>query len=827
MVRIKKLELQGFKSFVKRTVIEFPTNFSLICGPNGSGKSNILDAICFVLGRTSAKSMRAERLAQLIYNGPRPAEYAKVSLVLDNSDKIFPLPDEEIVVSRTINRKGISIYKLNGNTVTREKIVEVLRAGGINPDGHNIVLQGDITNIIEMSPLERRGIIDEISGIAEFDEKKEKAQRELSLVEERLKEATIKLNERFATLKKLEKEKDAALEYEKLTKELDIVRASISKIRLREAESAMQRLQGAIEEKEATNKEGEEELKKLDKTIEEIESEVLESTQQLIERKEEIENVKLIEQLRAEISRKKDRIEFIKADIERISQLKEKLSTLTSLNPITKEIMKLGWTGIYGALGSLIQVDEKYRVAIEVAAGQHLNDIITKDADIAIECIKYLKSKRIGRATFLPLDKIHPRNAGDLKKFLGKPGVLGIACDLINFDQKYYNAMSFVFGDTLIIENIDVARELGIGNARYVTLDGDLIDKSGSIVGGFYSKKASFEASEIERLERTITQNRAEIEKLEADVQAASARLEELMAKQKKGTEELTDKEKERIQKQKLVQELKLKRKELAENILTVQNELQNLRIKKARLEAELENVKAEFANFKNIQTKDNVDIIELQSAENDLRARIHKLGPINMRALEEWQGLKTSYDEMSKQVNTLLEERNRVLQIITEIEGNRRDIFMKTLTGIEAHFKRIYKETCGGDCALKLEYYSESEIQDLSEAGLIIEATPPGKKTLSIDSLSGGEKTLTALAFLFAIQQYRPAQFYIMDEIDAALDRPNARKISELIKKYSSAAQFIVISHNDETISYADCVYGVSMFENQSKLVGIKMPSS
>jgi len=167
MIRLEKLEMQNFKSFAKKTLITFPTNFSVVCGPNGSGKSNILDAICFALGRISAKSLRADRMLEMIFHGSKgkkSADFSKVSLYFDNSDRKLPIDDDKVFISRRINKKGISIYKLNGRTVTREKIQEVLRSGHIRPDGHNIILQGDVTAVIEMGPLERREILDEMEG---------------------------------------------------------------------------------------------------------------------------------------------------------------------------------------------------------------------------------------------------------------------------------------------------------------------------------------------------------------------------------------------------------------------------------------------------------------------------------------------------------------------------------------------------------------------------------------------------------------------------------------------------------------------------------------
>ncbi|MBU4033121.1 MAG: AAA family ATPase, partial [Candidatus Thermoplasmatota archaeon] len=117
MVRIDKIEMQGFKSFAKKTLLTFPSNFSCVCGPNGSGKSNVLDAMCFVLGRTSAKSLRADKMHEVVFNGgqnKQAADFAKVKLHFDNSDKGFPIEDDSVTISRKVNTKGISIYKLNG-----------------------------------------------------------------------------------------------------------------------------------------------------------------------------------------------------------------------------------------------------------------------------------------------------------------------------------------------------------------------------------------------------------------------------------------------------------------------------------------------------------------------------------------------------------------------------------------------------------------------------------------------------------------------------------------------------------------------------------------
>ena len=209
MIRVSKISLRNFKSF-RKVALPIPRGFTAVVGPNGSGKSNIVDALCFVLGRSSAKSLRAERFSDLIFNGGNEgdaATQAEVTLYLDNAGREIPVDSREVRISRTIDSSGNSVYRLNGRRSTRNEILDVLAAAKIQPDGHNIVLQGDITRIIEMSPLERRGLIDEIAGIAEYEGKKARALRELERVSENVSKAEVVLGEVGTQREKLEKER--------------------------------------------------------------------------------------------------------------------------------------------------------------------------------------------------------------------------------------------------------------------------------------------------------------------------------------------------------------------------------------------------------------------------------------------------------------------------------------------------------------------------------------------------------------------------------------------------------------------------------------------
>ncbi|HDD72724.1 MAG TPA: hypothetical protein ENG00_01375 [Candidatus Aenigmarchaeota archaeon] len=158
-------------------------------------------------------------------------------------------------------------------------------------------------------------------------------------------------------------------------------------------------------------------------------------------------------------------------------------------------------------------------------------------------------------------------------------------------------------------------------------------------------------------------------------------------------------------------------------------------------------------------------------------------------------------------------------MRTVEKIEEKRREVFMHTLNEISKNFNKVYRELVNGEATLELE-----DPNDI-ESGLMIRAQPPGKKLLNIDSMSGGERTITAFAFLFAIQRYKPAPFYILDEADAALDKVNTKSVADLIKKQSKFAQFIVISHNDTMVREADQVYGVTMEDGESKIIGIELP--
>ena len=232
MAYIKKLVMHGFKSFANHIEIPFDKGINTIIGANGSGKSNISDALCFVLGRLSSKSLRAAKSSNLIFQGTKekkPSAEAHVELFFDNSDRAFSIDSNEIHIKRIVRRNGMSTYKINGDTKTRQEIIELLSQSGIDPYGFNIILQGEIARLIKMRSEERREIIEEVAGISIYESRKQKALSEIEKTEQKLKEVGAVLRERTSYLRNLENERKQALRFKELEKTIKQCRATIIK----------------------------------------------------------------------------------------------------------------------------------------------------------------------------------------------------------------------------------------------------------------------------------------------------------------------------------------------------------------------------------------------------------------------------------------------------------------------------------------------------------------------------------------------------------------------------------------------------------------------
>ena len=836
---ITRVTMQGFKSFNKRVSVPLMRGFNIFCGPNGVGKSNIVDAICFVLGRTSAKSMRADRLHELIFHGGEGragAKMAAVTLYLDNTGldgrpKPFDYEDPEISVTRKVNLKGVSVYKLNGRTTTRQRVLELLSGARIQPDGHNIVMQGDITQIIEMNPVERRGIIDDISGIADYNDKKAKAAKDMEAVDQRLREAEILITERYERFKRLENERNAAMRYQSLQKELAMLRASLAHKIVTTLEADMAKMDEELKRRQAQAAQADEAIERIESELDKREGAMRDIADRLIDMSKRMGEEQRVSELRSRLLVARNTIDSKQHEIDTINSLVERLESIEArkMGPYegsaevprpVQAILRLKLRGVHGTVANLIRVPEKYSVAIEVAAARHMHDIVVESDEVASYCIDYLKRERLGRATFIPLNKIRPNLLTDVSA-LGRDGVHGVASKLIKYDTSVMRAIEFVFGRTLVVDSLDVAKAIGIGRQRMVTLDGDLAEASGAMTGGYYIRthpKAVSQAAsdDIERHRQRRRQLEEEVKLMQDDLSEIEKELKKYAASEP--TKESVNLEQLRVSSEKELDELRNRRRQAYERKVKVQTELNAISIARAKAEADMANARVELSQYGQMEYVDE-GVATLQKFVKKASDELQAIGLVNMRAIEEYDLFKSQFDEYKVKYERILEEKKAVIGMIEVIEGRRMETFYRCLKIVSQHFAYIFAKMTGGQASLELEDPANLE------SGLLIRANPAGKRMINLDLMSGGEKSLTALAFIFAIQKYHAAPFYVLDEVDAALDKENSQKIAELIKSLSRDEQFIMITHNDQTIKYGDRVYGMTMDRGESKILGIELP--
>jgi len=1153
MTVITKLKLSGFKSFPKATEIPFEKDFSIIIGPNGSGKSNIIDAFCFVLGKSGSKSLRAEKSSNLIFNGGKKgsaAKEAEVAIFFNNDKKDFPLEDKTIKISRVLKKTGNSIYKINDQTRTRQQIIDLLNAAKIDPEGYNIILQGDIIKFTEMRSDDRRKLIEEIAGISVFEDKKEKALSELEKVSGKLNEAEIILTEREVNLRELKKERDDAKRHNEIQEQIKNNKATILDHKLKEREAKKAIIEKEISEFDKKIESQNQEIDQLKKFTDDAKKRIYEINKEVEEKgeKDQIILRKKVEGLREDIIKHESRIDVLKTELKKITERKyqlkinvsdlnkqiqeskstkkdllenekdlaqkekikiseidtfkhkyglyefgeyqnkiqvlekdiekfitekekivleeqdtlrekikvellleevnkklvvidsmkqedkqnlkklnllraefksitegltkrlsedsvfasqlnssrrnlveknEKLALLRAKNMgikdhvsqdiAIKKIITSGDSGVYGTLSSLGSIASKFALSLEVAAGSRMKSVIVSNDVIAEKFIKKLKEEKLGIVTFLPLNKIKERKKENITNL---NGVYGYADSLIQYEPKFNNVFSYVFGSTLVVDSIDVARKIGIGKIRMVTLDGTLLEPSGAIIGGYrrstglgFSQKELDEEikllekegekqsrlidliedkkikneseiikqrelkfsleSEIVKVE-SLTQNKLDtytldteksklsqsLAKYDGSIKTLNNKLEELevqIAKLRSKKKDLTtsvesqpnvgknldsleeslnqirsdinqlkneqinydnqisklfmpeidrtqkiindlDKEKNDFEKElndlglilknkkidldvlqkeekkiygvfrdlinlrhKLSEQIQGKEKLVIQEEAKIKNfqyKLNDLSISMAKVKAEIEAIEVEFKNYHDYKIRRGIIIEDLNLEIRELEKEISKIGSVNLRSLEVYEQLEVEHKDLVEKVTKLKLEKEDVLNLISEIEGKKKGLFVQTLVKIEKSFKEIFFNLSSkGESFLELE-----DEENPFNGGLDITVKIANNKYMDIKSLSGGEKTMTALAFIFAIQEHEPASFYLLDEVDAALDKHNSQKLANLIAKYASKAQYIVISHNDSIITEAHQIYGVSMQDGISKILSLKI---
>lgn len=583
---LKEIKISGFKSFADKTNITLDDNITCIVGPNGSGKSNIIDAVKWVLGEQSIKSLRgSNNMSDVIFAGSKsrsPLNLASVSLVFDNSDSYLKVPYTEISVTRKVFRSGENEYYLNNEKCRLKDIYDLFLDSGMGKYAFNIISQGEVSKIISDSPYERRTIFEEAAGVLKYKRRKEEALKKLEKTNENLTRVKDIIKELEEQIEPLKIQSEQASKYLKIKENLEqmeiaLIANDLEKLNVlyHEQTKQIEDLTNEIIEKTTNITNDDIELEKKKQELEKITTN-LTSLQQnlLILTKEE-------EKLNGEKNIIKERSKYDAEDVkvhENITNLKEqKLSLnnkllsiktdLTILDNKIKEVLKdnsnknneyvslnntkediknkisalensklqkeykikylndyienssfpvsikrlLGnpkLIGIHNTISKLINIDEKYLLALDVSLGGAKDYLVVDNPNVAKTCINYLKENNLGRVTFFPLDVIKPRYIEDniLNVVNDMDGFIDILANLVSYDSNYKNIIFNQLGNVLVVDNIDNANKISkkINNKyKIVTLDGEIINVGGSITGGTVKKKSII--SEKYELENLLT----------------------------------------------------------------------------------------------------------------------------------------------------------------------------------------------------------------------------------------------------------------------------------------------------------------------------------
>lgn len=816
MTAIVRLTVHGFKSFRRRVTLDFYPGFTAIIGENGTGKSNLLDALTFVMGRRS-RSLRAERIEHLLHAPPNgdPVDEAEVILTLDNRAGTFHelLPDagDEVHLARRINRTS-STYRIQGRVVAARDVEALLDLAGIEADGYHIVEQGMVIDVLERSPRERREILDEVAGIAAYEERKARAIEELGEVKERLNTSRILLAERRQRLAALYREREAALEYQALAAERERIAATLvwrrflgRKMALDKARAQAARLQDAVADLAA-------EVERLDREIEVRERRGGEQPGD----DGLADLVRGVERLRGALATKEAEARLTEREIaslkETIRDMRDLASRPDRPPEAVESLLALRWNGVKGTLGQLAIPKEGMEIAFATAVGGHAHDLVVETRDLALKAVQHLKEHKAGRARFLPLDRLAvPPISPKARAAARLPGVLGLAADFVTCPPDVRPALLYVVGDTLIAESLEAVRDvLGV---RVVTVDGDLLERGGAILGGSQARRSGVDLAprqaQLRSREQALAQLRAEMEKLSAELAAAEAAL---AARARSAANAQAARASEES-------DLQVRRDRRRE----AYRELERQRANLARYEREAAEIEGELAALGGIAEPvgggEQGSLEVLQARLRQAERRQAELGTVNLRAITDYDAFLAEFQDLKDRVATLDAEKHEIERFIGEIEAKKKEKFLATMETVSAELDRLFQVLFGGGEA----HLALAEPGNIA-SGLLIAAHPPGKEPRLLDALSGGEKTLVAIAFVLALAAGRPAPFYFLDEVDAALDRANSERLACLLREFARQAQVVMISHNEEVVRYADRVYGVLLRDGSSAVVGMEL---
>jgi chromosome segregation protein len=830
-VHLRAVKLRGFKSFPDPVEIRLEPGVGVIVGPNGSGKSNVSDAIRWAAGSLSPTELRAEKPDDVLFAGGGargPADFCEVELLFDNADGAVPVDYAELSVARRLHRGGEGQYLVNRAAVRRLDLVELLADLGLGQGMHSIISQGKVEAILASRPAERRALIEEAAGLGRFKARRHRAELKLARVAvevERARDVEAEVRKR---LRPLALQATAAERAQKLAVEIARLWARVAQLdlagleeRLREIghrrSSAVskradeeRRLEVLLAERSGAEEEladaaGSREqalqaLYRLRSAAERVELRRESAEARLVRLREELARPRRVldESVRAERAALADEVRLHE---DRLRALDRALAEREGLPPAARALAEDGERIAF----SLLEVEPGRERAVAAALGRSASAVVTDDAAGALELLERARDAGLGSLVVLvgrdPAELVARMPVVAKEELLASP-VPAVTPEGFGYDPE--RGELWFAGETaeaLLLElqarRRSLASELDELRAR---LETPIPDAAYSL------ERNPFADRSVRLAERLLRALEVSVEHFEtplrAEVDAGAARSGELGAELRRlGAAEV----------------------ELRQELAAASEAVSAVEVEAARLDAEADEVRRRLEQANADGPAEGDDREQLVATVERLERRRETLGQVNPLAHEEYEAEKARLEELAAQradLEASLAELEKLRSELTETVESR---FAETFDAVRRHFADVTATVFpGGEGHLRL---TEAE-DDEDEPGVEVELRPAGKRVQRLSLLSGGEKALGAIAFLFALFLARPCPFYLLDEVEAALDDTNIGRFVELLRRYSDRAQFVVITHQKRTMEAADVLYGVTMGgEGVSQVVSRRLP--
>jgi chromosome segregation protein len=832
-VHLSAIKLRGFKSFPDAVEVRLEPGVAVVVGPNGSGKSNVADALVWAAGSMAPSELRAEKPDDVLYagsGGRGSVDFCEVELLFDCSDGDGPLDYTELSIARRLHRGGEGQYLINKTPVRRIDLVELLADLGLGGSMHSIIGQGRVEEILASRPEERRTFIEEAAGLGRFKRRKHRAELKLARVAVQVERARDVEDEVRKRLRPLALQATAAERAEKLRGEIASLRARIAQLelaalddRLSESEQrktaallARRRVDEQVDallqeraraEEELADAAGRREqataaLYRLRSARERVELR-RESAQALLERlRSDLDRPRRVldERVRAERSAAAERARLAR---ERLTALEHALAEREGLPPAARALAEQGERLAL----SLLEVGEGDERAVAAALGRSASALVSSDARVAFALLERARAAGLGSLVVLvgrdPAELVGEFPVVSKEELLSSsvPAVTreGFGCDPQRGELWFAGETAEAVWLALEARRRALAAEVTELEARAtapIPVDAYSVDtdRTTKLLVHLAERLVSLlDAGAVEWFDAP----------LRARADAGVAR-----------TGELADE----------LRRLGAAEVEARREAAAAAERLSAIQVERARVEAEADEARRRLESA-GAAPAEGDDVDEFVERAGRLERRREALGQVNPLAKQEYDQEKARLAELQVQREDLERSLEELATLRDDLAQTVEHRFAETFATVQANFADVASTLFpGGEGRLRLTEPEDGNEDELP--GIEVELRPAGKKVTRLSLLSGGEKALGAISFLFALFLARPCPFYLLDEVEAALDDTNIGRFVELLRRYSDRAQFIVITHQKRTMEAADILYGVTMgADGISQIVSRRLP--